>query len=231
MKRATLSGSALSERKCRVFRAKKARTHIGRHVYGLAAVAFGIITLVWRDVNNWQQIQALGDVHHREILVIEKSLVSDQIVIDTIISKYCDALPLYRQSAMLKRDTGLDISRSTMDGWVMRVGEMLLPIAGAMRRELLSGTYIQADETPVDVQTRDGRGENHQGYLWQYGTPGGGVVFNFRLGRGREGPKQFLEQFNGILQTDGYAAYSHIDGQKRCMPCAGRTRGESSSMR
>jgi transposase len=146
--------------------------------------------------------------------IIEKSLVSDQIVIDTIISKYCDSLPLYRQSAMLKRDTGLDISRSTMDGWVMRVGEMLLPIAGAMRRELLSGTYIQADETPVDVQTQDGRGENHQAYLWQYGTPGGGVVFNFRLGRGREGPKQFLEQFNGILQTDGYAAYDHIGGPK-----------------
>jgi len=146
--------------------------------------------------------------------IIEKSLVSDQIVIDTIISKYCDALPLYRQSAMLKRDTGLDLSRSTMDGWVMRVGELLLPIAGAMRRELLRGTYIQADETPVDVQMHDGRGENHQGYLWQYGTPGGGVVFNFRLGRGREGPKQFLEQFNGILQTDGYAAYDHIGGPK-----------------
>jgi hypothetical protein len=135
-------------------------------------------------------------------------------VIDTIIAKYCDSLPLYRQSAMLKRDTGLDISRSTMDGWVMRLGQLLLPIVGAMRRELLHGSYIQADETPVDVQMHDGRGENHQGYLWQYGTPGGGVVFNFRLGRGREGPKQFLEQFNGILQTDGYAAYEHIGGPK-----------------
>jgi transposase len=72
--------------------------------------------------------------------IIEKSLVSDQIVIDTIVAKYCDALPLYRQSAMLKRDTGLDISRSTMDGRVMRVGELLLPITGAMRRELLDGT-------------------------------------------------------------------------------------------
>jgi transposase len=146
--------------------------------------------------------------------IIEKSLVSDQIVIDTIVAKYCDALPLYRQSAMLKRDTGLDISRSTMDGWVMRVGELLMPIVGAMRRELLRGSYIQADETPVDVQMQDGRGENHQGYLWQYGTPGGGVIFNFRMGRGREGPKQFLEQFNGILQTDGYAAYDHIGGPR-----------------
>jgi transposase len=61
---------------------------------------------------------------------------------------------------------------------------------------------------------RDGRGQNHQAYLWQYGVPGGGVVFDFRLGRGREGPKQFLQQFDGILQTDGYAAYDHIGGPK-----------------
>jgi len=46
-----------------------ARIYVGRHVYGLAAVAFGIITLVWHDFNNWQQIRALGNVPHREILV------------------------------------------------------------------------------------------------------------------------------------------------------------------
>jgi transposase len=51
----------------------------------------------------------------------------------------------------------------------------------------------------------DGSGKNHQAYLWQYGTPGGGVVFDFRMGREREGPKKFLGQFDGILQTDGYA--------------------------
>lgn len=146
--------------------------------------------------------------------IIEKSLVSDQVVIDTIVAKYCDSLPLYRQSVILKRDTGLDISRSTMVGWVMRVGELLTPIVGVMRRELLRGTYIQADETPVDVQMHDGRGQNHQAYLWQYGTPGGGVIFDFRLGRQREGPKQFLQHFDGILQTDGYAAYDHIGGPK-----------------
>ena len=38
--------------------------------------------------------------------------------------------------------------------------------------------------------------------LWQYGTPGGGAVFDFRMSRGREGPKLFLGTFAGILQTD-----------------------------
>jgi transposase len=144
--------------------------------------------------------------------IIEKCLASDQIVIDTIISKYCNHTPLYRQSAILERDTGLELSRATLDGWVLRVGELLIPMVAAMRRELISSTYIQADETPVDVQMHEGRGRNHQAYLWQYGRPGGSVVFDFRLGRGRDGPRQFLGPFDGILQTDGYAAYDQIGG-------------------
>jgi hypothetical protein len=99
-----------------------------------------------------------------------------------------------------------------MDGWVMRVGELLIPMVSVMSRELVGGAYIQADETPVDVQMHDGRGRNHQAYLWQYGRPGGAVVFDFRLGRGRDGPKEFLGKFAGILQTDGYIAYEGVGG-------------------
>ena len=139
--------------------------------------------------------------------IIEKSLVSDRIIIDTIVNKYTAHLPLYRQSALLERDCGIEITRATMCGWAMTVGEMLSPVVGAMRKELLAGAYIQADETPVDVQTHDKRGKNHQAYLWQYGAPAGGVVFDFRMSRGREGPKQFLGNFAGILQTDDYIAY------------------------
>ena len=115
---------------------------------------------------------------------------------------------------ILERDLGLKVSRATLDGWVLKLGELLIPMVAAMRRELISGTYIQADETPVDVQTREGRGKNHQAYLWQYSRPGGTVVFDFRLGRGRDGPKQFLGQFEGILQTDGYSAYDQVGGPR-----------------
>jgi transposase len=146
--------------------------------------------------------------------IIEKGLVSDRVVIDTVISKYSDHLPLYRQSVMLEQETGLEISRATMDGWVMTVGGLLIPVAGVMGRELVGGTYIQADETPVDVQMHDRRGKNHQAYLWQYSRPGGSVVFDFQLGRGRDGPKKFLAGFNGLLQTDGYAAYDKVGGPK-----------------
>ncbi|MGA9465279.1 MAG: IS66 family transposase [Terracidiphilus sp.] len=147
--------------------------------------------------------------------IIDKSLVSDGIIIDTIICKYGNHSPLYRQSAILLRDAGIDISRATMCGWIMTVGEMLAPVVGAMRNQLLAGDYIQADETTVDVQTHDRRGKNHQAYLWQYGSPGSSVVFDFRMGRGREGPARFLDKFEGILQTDGYVAYeSGVGGPK-----------------
>ena len=103
--------------------------------------------------------------------IIDKCLASDRVVIDTIVSKYCNHTPLHRQSMILERDIGLEISRATMDGWVLKVGELLIPLVAAMRRELISGSYIQTDETPVDVQTREGRGQNHQAYLWQYSRP------------------------------------------------------------
>jgi len=119
--------------------------------------------------------------------IIEKCLASDQIVIETVVSEYCDHTPLYRQSAILERDTGVELSRATLDGWVLKVGEL---------------------------QMQEGRGENHQAYLWQYGRPGGTVVFDFRLGRGSDAPKRFLGQFEGLLQTDGYAAYDQIGGPR-----------------
>jgi len=50
--------------------------------------------------------------------------------------------------------------------------------------------------------------------LWQYGKPGGETVFDFRMGRGREGPHKFLGQWEGILQTDGYQAYDRVGGPK-----------------
>jgi transposase len=146
--------------------------------------------------------------------IIDKSLVSDEVIINTVVNKYCDHAPLYRQSVALLRDAGIDISRATMCGWVMTIGEMLMPVVGAMRSHLLAGTYIQADETPVDVQTHDGSGSNHQAYLWQYGTPGGMTVFDFQMSRKREGPFNFLGNFEGLLQTDGYAAYDRVGGPK-----------------
>ena len=146
--------------------------------------------------------------------IIEKGLATDRVVVDTVIAKYCDHLPLYRQEVILEREAGVEISRTTLDGWVMRVGELLQPVVEAMRQDLLRASYLQADETIVPVQMHDRRGADHQAYLWQYGKPGGETVFDFQLGRGRDGPKKFLGPWEGILQTDGYAAYDDVGGPK-----------------
>jgi transposase len=94
----------------------------------------------------------------------------------------------------------------------MQVGGMLKPLVEVMGRELVQGSYLQADETPVDVQMHDGRGKNHKAFLWQYGRPGGATIFDFRMGRERAGPQQFLENFHGLLQTDAYPGYDKVGG-------------------
>jgi len=141
--------------------------------------------------------------------IVEKGLVSNRVVIDAVVAKYCDHLPLYRQSVMLARESGVHISRVTMDGWVMRVGYLLSAIVMAMQKEVRRGGYIQADETTVMVQRpEEKKGRNHQAYLWQFGNPGGSVVFAFHLGRGGEAAESFLDGYTGMLQTDGYAGYN-----------------------
>ena len=99
--------------------------------------------------------------------IIEKGLVSDRVVIQTLVNKYSSHLPHYRQIVTLEPETGLELSRATMDGWVMQVGQMLMPVVGAMKKEVLGGSYLQADETPAEVQMHDRQGHNHQAYLWQ----------------------------------------------------------------
>ena len=144
--------------------------------------------------------------------IVEKGLASDRVVVETVVAKYSDHLPLYRQAVILEREAGLEIGRATLDGWVMRVGELAEPVVAVIGQDLLRESYLQADETIVPVQMHDKRGADHQAYLWQYGKPGGEMVFDFRMGRGREGPQKFLGQWQGILQTDGYQAYDGVGG-------------------
>jgi len=145
--------------------------------------------------------------------IVEKGKASNAVVVDVILKKYRDHVPLYRQAAILQRDAGLALSRMTLCGWVMQGGIWLESIREVLRAELLAGTYIQADETPVGVQTGEKTGSNHRAFLWQYSRPKGPVVFDFQMGRGREGPRQFLGRFNCRLQSDGYSAYDRIGGE------------------
>ena len=163
--------------------------------------------------------------------IIDKGLVSDRVVIDTLVAKYGDHLPLYRQSAILERETGLEIGRATLDGWVMRVGESLIPMTAVIGRELVGGSYIQADETPVDVQMHDRRGKNHQAYLWQYSRPGGSAVFDFRLGRDAPAPESFWAGSRAFSRPTATSLTSRWAGRRWCTSVVGHMPGESSTRR
>ena len=146
--------------------------------------------------------------------IAPKSIFADETIIDFIIRKYCDSVPLYRQRAILMRDLGIDVALTTINDAVLRVGELLIPVVDAMKRDLVTGGYIQADETHVDVQTPDKKGSNHRAFFWQYSAPGKGVVFDFEMTRAKSVATEFFKDYGGILHTDGYVVYEKDIGTK-----------------
>jgi len=140
---------------------------------------------------------------------IPGSYAGPGLLAHVLVSKYDDHLPLYRQAEIFRR-TGVDLARSTLCDWVGGATTLLAPVAEAIRRSVLAQDYIQADETPVTVQEGP-EGRPKEAYLWAYRGGGGrDVFFDFRMGRGREGPSDVLKEFRGTLQTDAYPGYDEI---------------------
>jgi transposase len=138
---------------------------------------------------------------------LPKCIAGPQLLSAIIVAKFIDHLPAYRQEQMFKRQ-GIDIADATMCGWVNAVGRLLKALYEAHKKKLLLSIYLMADETPVPVLESDKPGSTHKGYHWAYYDPvNKQVLFDYRPGRGKEGPAQILKNFKGHLQTDGYAVY------------------------
>lgn len=124
-------------------------------------------------------------------------------------AKYCDHLPFYRQEKMLAR-WGAPISRQNLSDWTGAATALLEPLVKRMKQELLQGGYVQVDETPIrcnDPDVRDGK--TTHGWLWALARPGGDVIFEWRLSRRYEEAERLLgDNYRGLLQSDGYEAYS-----------------------
>jgi transposase len=144
------------------------------------------------------------------VRILPKGKFGDEVIVDFIDRKFGQHLPVYRQCDTIEREAGIELSRQTVCGVIGQVGTLLEAIRQSLRRDLLAGGYIQADETPIGVQSREVRGRNHTGRVWHYGRPAGPVVVDFQMSRGRDGPKAFLEGFRGTLQSDGYSAYDKL---------------------
>lgn len=142
--------------------------------------------------------------------IVPKSKLSNELIIEALAQKYQQHQPVYRQCAALAENHGIELSRKTLTDAILTAGNLLEAVVKAQARELLAGTYIQADETPVPCQTDEKTGRNHRAYIWEFSRPAGPVVFEFNMGRGRAGPKEFLAGFKGKLQSDGYGAYAKL---------------------
>ena len=139
--------------------------------------------------------------------LIEKGYVGAGLMAQVVISKYEDHLPLYRQEKIYRERHGVKIARQTLAEWVAQAAFWLQPICDLMKKDLLSRSYLQADETPIRYLDPDQPGKAQLGYLWTYSAPGSDVVFDWQTTRGKEAPAAFLKTFKGDLQTDAYGVY------------------------
>ena len=141
---------------------------------------------------------------------IEQGMVGPGLLAQILVSKYEYHQPLYRQEKMFRQQFGVELSRKTMGCWVEQAAELLKSVYRTIREDLQRGNYLQADETPIRYLDPDVKGKSQQGYLWTYSRPGGDVFFEWRVSRSREGPEEFLKNFRGKLQTDGFSAYESL---------------------
>ena len=139
--------------------------------------------------------------------ILDNSYASAGLLVNIVLAKYCDHLPLYRQSKIFKTRFGVDLSRQTMSDWMYRLSQMLAMIYEAVRDEIRTERYLQIDETPVHYQN-PGNGTCSQGYLWVYHAPKKAAFFEWHTGRANTCLDKTLKDFEGIVQSDGYSAYN-----------------------
>jgi transposase len=142
---------------------------------------------------------------------IEKGLPGPGMLAHVVTSKYADHLPLYRQEGIFWRQ-GVDITRSTMCGWMAAVAKLLEPLHLLMKTEVLKSKVIHTDDTPVPVLDEACPGKTKTGRLWVYlgDREHRYAVFDYTPSRSRDGPKGFLSGFKGYLQADAFGGYDGI---------------------
>jgi transposase len=146
-------------------------------------------------------------------LFLPKSMAAPSLVAHTIVGKYQDHLPLYRQEKIWQR-MGIEIPRNTVCGWIMAAAEICMPMRNALISTLRTSGYIQADETPLQVMNELNRKNTSTSYMWVYSHFSSNskmILFDYRETRQAMWPKEILQGYEGYLQTDGYNGYYWVD--------------------
>lgn len=159
-------------------------------------------------------------------------LATPALLTQVLISKYCDHTPLYRQTQIFARH-GVDISRSTLAGWVGKAHWWLDSLHQRLCRHVFASNHLFADDTTVPVLD-PGRGRTKTGRLWVYtrdqrpwqGQAPPAAVYIYEPDRKAIRPKTHLKDFKGILHVDGYAGFEGLatTGDIKLAACWAHTR-------
>lgn len=144
--------------------------------------------------------------------IFYNSMASNELIAHTIVLKYQHAMPLYRQEAYFDM-MGATLSRQTLCNWTMSAADALAPIYEHMKKELLNRKYIQADETTLKVINDNGKDSKSKKYMWLYMSNTDSkpvILYDYQSTRSSSCPKNFLGDFKGFLQTDGYTGYNSV---------------------
>ena len=147
---------------------------------------------------------------------IDKGKAGFGLLAHVLISKYCYHLPMYRQSQIYERESGVEISRSTLCGWSGQCAELLEPLVAEIKKVIFSNDHLHGDDTPVRVL--DDLGERKFGRLWAYvfdGRPHGSkappaVCYFYSPDRKGIRPEEHLKDFQGVLHADAYSGYNGV---------------------
>ena len=141
--------------------------------------------------------------------VIDGGLPAPGLVAHTLVSRFVDHLPYYRQEQINAR-SGVHTPRSTLAAWSGRGGAALQPLYDVHREFVLDAPVLHADETPVDMLD-PGAGKTKKAYVWAYARGAfdalPGVAYDFCLGRGAKYPQAFLHGWSGTLVRDEFKGY------------------------
>jgi transposase len=151
---------------------------------------------------------------------IDKGLPGPGLLAHVVTSKYADHLPLNRLEGIFQRQ-GVELSRSTLGGWVAASASMLSPIVAAMKTDLLASRKIHSDDTSVPVLDPE-QGKTKTGRLWVYvgDDQHAHVVFDYSPDRKGKHPQEFLRGFEGFLQADAYSAYDWLYANQKILEVA-----------
>ena len=144
------------------------------------------------------------------------SHASASVIATVTAGKFVDGTPLYRMEDVLGR-ANIPVGRGTLANWIIRPAELHYHrLVDALRKTLLSQPLIHGDETTVQVLKEPGKTAQSKSYMWVYRSAEECacpvVLFDYQPGRSQEHPKAMLAGFDGMLMTDGYAAWRTLDG-------------------